>query len=837
MSPAAWTLSSLLALLVAATSAPARAQAPSPSSPATLAMPTLLEPAEVDYPPDLDPKTLEGHVDLRLTLDAQGTVVEAELVASTDPTLGDAIRRSALRWRFTPARRDGTPIAARILHRHLLRANDAPSTTPPPASPSTAPRPLPPPAASSATPTATAPAPLEIAVQGLSRADRLRQSASAVQVVETERARRESADLGQLVARTQGVGVRRSGGLGSTTRFSLNGLTDDQIRFFLDGVPLDMAGFGLGLANVPVNLVDRVDIYRGVVPIHLGTDALGGAVNLVTDDHDRRTGASASYQIGSFGTHRWTLAGRYHHAPTGLFAAASGFLDLARNDYTIDVEQPDDRGRFQPLQARRFHDAYAARGASVELGLVGRPWTRRLVARLFVTDHDKELQHNPTMTVPYGEVTHGGSSLGATLRYEHTFPLAGAPLSVSALLGAARRTTHFTDLSPWVYDWLGHRVRPRVRPGEMGNGPSERTLQDDSFLARLNLGWLLAPEHTLRLSIAPTLNAGQGEDRLFTGEHDPLAAPRDTFRVITGLEHQAELVDRRLQNLLFSKHYLLRTTSEEVVAGAPPRPFDLTTQQLGAGDALRFRFTDWLWTKASYEYATRLPRPDEIFGNGVLIVPNLDLQPETSHNVNLGLTAETAPSTAGSFRADVNGFLRDIDQMIALLASDLVSTYANIAAARALGVEAALGWTSPGEHLALDGNVTFQDIRNTATEGSYARFAGDRMPNRPWLLANASARLQHRGLASPNDEAALTYYVSYVHEFFRSWESSGQRQSKQQIPSQLLHSLALTYVLRGDPLTTTSSLEIQNLTDETLYDFFGAQRPGRAIFFKGTLEL
>jgi len=29
---------------------------------------------------------------------------------------------------------------------------------------------------------------------------------------------------------------------------------------------------------------------------------------------------------------------------------------------------------------------------------------------------------------------------------------------------------------------------------------------------------------------------------------------------------------------------------------------------------LRFRWTPWLYTKVSYEYATRLPRPDEVFG-------------------------------------------------------------------------------------------------------------------------------------------------------------------------------------------------------------------------------
>src|SRR5262249_14036852 len=138
------------------------------------------------------------------------------------------------------------------------------------------------------------------------------------------------------MARTQGVSVRREGGLGSGTRFSLNGLTDDQIRFFLDGVPLDLAGYPFGLANVPVNLVERAEIYRGVVPIRFGADALGGAVNLVTEKITPGTHGSASYQVGSFGTHRATLALRHLDAESGFFARASGFFDYAKNDYAVD---------------------------------------------------------------------------------------------------------------------------------------------------------------------------------------------------------------------------------------------------------------------------------------------------------------------------------------------------------------------------------------------------------------------------------------------------------------------------------------------------------------------
>src|SRR5690606_37858781 len=101
-------------------------------------------------------------------------------------------------------------------------------------------------------------------------AEELLRSAQAVTVVETERAQAQSADLGEVMARSQGVGVRRGGGLGSAARFSLNGLTDDQVRFFLDGLPLELAGFPLGISTVPVDLVQRVEVHHGVVPVRFG---------------------------------------------------------------------------------------------------------------------------------------------------------------------------------------------------------------------------------------------------------------------------------------------------------------------------------------------------------------------------------------------------------------------------------------------------------------------------------------------------------------------------------------------------------------------------------------
>ncbi len=864
------------------------------ASPADAHMPEPLEAIEPEYPPEAAAARLEASVVLRISIDAEGRVTEAEVIEPAGHGFDEAARAAVLRVRYRPARRGSTNVASRILVRVDFRLPRSPATG------SLEGRILPPGSGTAGAAgvevsarhangvehttrtdqhgrfrfgalapgayavVARAPglgqvelrtevvasqgaritarleapvveAPIDVTVRGPSEAEQRRQSAEAVTVVDTAHAKRQSADMGELLARTQGVGVRRRGGLGSSTRFSLNGLTDEQVRFFLDGVPLELAGYPFGVANVPVNLVERIEIYSGVVPIRFGADALGGAVNLVTNQDLRGIHGAASYEVGSFDTHRFTLSARQLHEPSGFFTRLSGFFDYARNDYPVDVEVPDERGRLSPARVYRFHDSYRAAGVNAEIGMVERDWARRLVLRAFVTDYDKDYQHNIVMTVPYGAVTYGETATGASLRYEQPF---GHGVTLDAIAGYTYVRGDFVDVATCVYDWFGRCVRERRTPGETDSRPHDQLYWDRSLFGRVNLGWRAHRQHAVRLAIAPTYLTRTGDElrQSDPSTRDPLTAERKLTTIVNGLEYELDLFRDRLENILFAKQYVQLLASEEPRPGGIFRRRDRDTQQFGYGNALRFRLTPWLYAKAAYEYATRLPRPDEVFGDNAFVVANLELEPERSHNANVGLALDVRSTRLGSFRVGTTGFLRDADQLIVLLGNDRVQSYQNVFGARSLGVEAALGWTSPHEYLALDANSTYQDFRNASSEGTFGAFAGDRIPNRPYLFANGSARLRFRGLVAPRDEVSLTWTSRYVHEYFRGWESIGLREFKQIIDAQWVHTVGLGYLVKSDHRSLSSTLEVQNVTDEVVFDFFGVQRPGRAFYVKTTAE-
>ncbi|MEM8894917.1 MAG: TonB-dependent receptor [Bacteroidota bacterium] len=676
----------------------------------------------------------------------------------------------------------------------------------------------------------------EVVVEGRSaRAEALIQSAQAVTVVETRLAKVQTADLGEVMARTQGVNIQRSGGLGSSTQFSLNGLSGDQIRTFQDGIPLASMGYINGLANVPVNLIERVEIYRGVVPIRFGADALGGAVNIVSNEAFEGTGGDLSYQTGSFGTHR--LAANINHRPKGKshFINASGFLDRAKNNYKIDVEIPDARGRLTPQTVERFHDDYLARGGNFELGIRNKNWADLLTIRGFYTQIDQDLQHNFAMTVPYGEVTTGGSSFGGLLKWDKSW---NDKWSLENTVGVARNGRQVLDTATVIYTWNGElstdlngEVIRRDGPGE--RGASDIDFRDLRYYNRFYLEYAINQNHKIRLSSAPTNEERGGENALTPeDQQDPLNLENRLFNVINGVEYEFESSNDKISILSFAKNYIQHLTAELFDDVGAVTQNNRSTNSFGAGISFRHNLTKKWNIKASYERAIRLPNFFEVFGNGLFIAKNLDLKPERSHNANLSANFQSANARRAQIRLELNLFLRQVEDFIQLLGTNNFSSHANIAGVASKGLEFSSNWTSANQKINMTASGTYISYINSSTTGTYAAFNGDRLPNRPYFFGSYSGRYSFKNIFSRKDGLVVFINTRFVNQFFRAWESAGRRDSKQVIPTQFTQNAGVTYhtVLGTRKLSLTA--EIQNISNAKVFDFFGVQRPGRAFYFK-----
>ena len=154
-------------------------------------------------------------------------------------------------------------------------------------------------------------------VTAKSREQKLREGAFAVGALNIRLQASTLQSLTQAIDRSSGIRIREEGGVGSEFDLSINGMSGNSIRYFLDGMPLDAKGTGMTLANLPVNIIERVEIYKGVIPVSFGSDALGGAVNIVTN-RSRRNYLDFSYGIGSFHTHKADFSAQYTGRKTGL---------------------------------------------------------------------------------------------------------------------------------------------------------------------------------------------------------------------------------------------------------------------------------------------------------------------------------------------------------------------------------------------------------------------------------------------------------------------------------------------------------------------------------------
>src|SRR5690349_14714067 len=87
------------------------------------------------------PEGAEGDaaVVLELVVEKDGSVSSATVVEGGEP-FGEQARAAALTWRFEPAQRDGTPVAARVRARVEFHGEpEEPAATAPPVAPSAAP--------------------------------------------------------------------------------------------------------------------------------------------------------------------------------------------------------------------------------------------------------------------------------------------------------------------------------------------------------------------------------------------------------------------------------------------------------------------------------------------------------------------------------------------------------------------------------------------------------------------------------------------------------------------------------------------------------------------------
>ncbi|MEO6264826.1 MAG: TonB-dependent vitamin B12 receptor [Luteimonas sp.] len=124
----------------------------------------------------------------------------------------------------------------------------------------------------------------EITVTGTRTAVTADQSLAAVEVIDRAQIERSQArSLPELLRGRAGINLVNQGGLGKLTTLFLRGTESDHTLFLVDGVRVGSATSGLAaLQDIPVELIERIEIVRGPRSALYGSEAIGGVIQIFT---------------------------------------------------------------------------------------------------------------------------------------------------------------------------------------------------------------------------------------------------------------------------------------------------------------------------------------------------------------------------------------------------------------------------------------------------------------------------------------------------------------------------------------------------------------------------
>jgi vitamin B12 transporter len=192
-------------------------------------------------------------------------------------------------------------------------------------------------------------------------ATRLPQALSSVladlSVIDRDEIERSGAtDVAELLARLPGVEFARTGGPGGASSVYVRGGEDRHTALYIDGVRIDSQSIaGATWEQIPLELIERIEVVRGPAAAVYGSDAMAGVVQLFTKRGSGPARPSASISIGSRATAQAQAAvsgsaGAFDYALSAAYGRSDGFdaLTAAAGDHNPDR----DGWRRHSVQAR-----------------------------------------------------------------------------------------------------------------------------------------------------------------------------------------------------------------------------------------------------------------------------------------------------------------------------------------------------------------------------------------------------------------------------------------------------------------------------------------------------
>ena len=651
-----------------------------------------------------------------------------------------------------------------------------------------------------------------VTVSGKSIAHQKKEQSMPVTVIDMSNLRGTVSSVQDILLKTVGITLRSSGGVGSSSRISVRGLEGKRIGFFIDELPLGEQTDYIDINDIPIDMIDRIEIYKGVVPARFGGSSLGGAINIVIREYPDKY-ADLSYGYESYNTHKAQGVFKRNLKQRGLVFGIGGGYTSSDNNYTFD--SPFQEG----LRITRNHDKY--RKLIIGGSFKAKKWWF------------DEVELEPVFVKTYKEIqgieydireAHSQSLMtGLSNKLEKDNFLTEG-LNLDMFNGLVLTKMNFIDKATRRYEWDGSSYpTPSRYGGEAGyNYPSDSDDKKLTFINKTNLEYILTERHSLNINSVFSMANGTPKDDLKTlslGKQVNFDSQMRSW--ISGLTYDFRTLNDVFLNSLTVRHYMYTMHTQMAPLFGPGKyDVDVNKSDFGVNNAMRYRFLPSLMGKLSAGYEVRIPSETELLGDGIAVIPSPDLLPERNLSANLGLLFDLTGKHPTNAQIEMNFFYMYLQDMIRYTAGLIGAQYQNFGEMRTLGVEfEAKADVLPS--LYLYGNTTYQDLRDTRAYEPESTVPNPtknkRMPNIPYLMANAGLEFHRENLfGGTGQNTRLFADVAFVEEYYYDFEMT--QLQKRRIPRSTTIDIGFEHSFLNNKVFLSG--KVRNITNEkTLSEF------------------
>ncbi|MBN2071148.1 MAG: TonB-dependent receptor [Candidatus Krumholzibacteriota bacterium] len=619
-----------------------------------------------------------------------------------------------------------------------------------------------------------------------------------VGLIELEKGKSAFEDAAGILSNTVGVRIKQYGGLGSFATMSIRGSSSTQVQVYIDGVPLNDAWSGMtDLADLSLEDIGRIEVYRGFSPTGFGASSVGGTVNLVPGtgrvgrDGEGANSMSASVAAGSFGARKYS-AGADRQLSLLTLHLRAGYTE-SRGDFSFLDDNATPENPLDDANAIRENNDFT------KLSLTGR------------------MECKPA----------GFTSLSlnhSSVHREGGVPGIGANQSSRARLERQRRIT-----------WL--RLKPL--PVFSGSLHNDATIFYSSTRESFN-----DPAGEIDLTAAKTDNTIVSYGSNMKLKYFPPVLPlsietffegrKERFHPVEHLPLYEEGPDRKRETLSCAASGDLSLLGDRIIftyghrwewyanefydqpffPWLPPTPQGrITGRNDSPGAGLRLMPFSFLTIKGNAGRYYRVPTFFEMFGNLGSVTGDASLTPETGFNRDIGiiLSSERFAWIRDLFIEAIY-LHNEIDDLILFFPNSQSTVKPeNIGSATVRGVELSAAGSLPWP-VRISGNYCWLESVDT---GPIPYYNGNSLPGRPEHAASISLQYDAKWWGA-------RWETNYTSPNFLD------RANMKEAGARTIHNLNL--VIRPPLGGVTFTIEGLNIGDEKTSDVAGFPLPGRSFY-------